>query len=339
MNNNTKIGGIHHITAIASSASENLAFYEEILGLRLVKKTVNFDDPYTYHLYYGDQEGSPGTIITFFPWEKLPRGKTGAGMVTSIAFSIPMGSGDYWRKRLRENGVETKTGSRFGDHITQFEDPHGLSLELIETPTAHSTLNRSRNPTSTAHRIAGFHSATTSMKSLKETQALLVNLMGMKLHDKEGNRHRFEMKSDDSSGYFYDVIIDAQAESGQQGGGTVHHIAFRIATDEALKYWQKSLMDSGFLVTPIRDRKYFKSIYFHEPGGVLFEIATDPPGFTVDEPYESLGRDLKLPDQYESMRTEIERRLPKLQGTEFTYEFLKPDKQEDLDQTISGLHD
>ena len=312
MNNNTKIGGIHHITAIASSASENLAFYEKVLGLRLVKKTVNFDDPYTYHLYYGDQEGSPGTIMTFFPWEKLPRGNTSAGMVTSTAFSIPQGSGDYWRRRFKVHGTEIKEDERFGDHVIQFEDPHGLSLELVETPKVHSTLIQNSSPELAADRIVGFHSAAALLRSLEETQSLLVNLMGMKLVDQEANRYRFKMGPDDTIGHFYDVVIDAQAEPGRQGGGTVHHIAFRTPTDDELKYWQKSLMDSGFSVTSIRDRNYFKSIYFKEPGGVMIEIATDPPGFAVDEPHESLGRDLKLPDQYESMRPEIESRLPKL---------------------------
>ena len=233
-----------------------------------MKKTVNFDDPNTYHLYYGDSAGAPGTIITFFPWEKLPRGKAGAGMVTSIAFAIPKGSGDYWRKRLSVDGIETKEGQRFGDSLIQFEDPHGLSLELIETPIVHSAFIQNSSSESAAHRIEGFHSATTLLRSLEETQ---------------------------------------------------------------------SLLDNGFSVTSIRDRKYFKSIYFHEPGGVLFEIATDPPGFTVDEPYERLGRHLKLPDQYESMRTEIERRLPKLHSTEFIYELVEPGIQEDHNQTIVAL--
>ena len=310
----SKISGIHHITAIASSASENLAFYENVLGIRLVKKTVNFDDPYTYHLYYGDSAGAPGTIITFFPWENLPPGKAGAGMVTAIAFSIPMGSIDYWRRQLSIHGIDTLEGERFGEAFIQFEDPHGLSLELIETPTVHSILNQTRNSKPADNRILGFHSATALLRSLEETQSLLFNLMSMKLHDKQGNRYRFKIKRDDAFGQFYDAVIDAQAENGLQGGGTVHHIAFRTPTDEEQKYWQKSLMESGYAVTPIRDRKYFKSIYFHEPAGVLFEIATDPPGFTVDEPYESLGRDLKLPDQYESMRSEIETRLPELQS-------------------------
>ena len=314
MNNDPQISGIHHITAIASSASENLAFYEEVLDLRLVKKTVNFDDPYTYHLYYGDSAGTPGTIITFFPWEKLPRGKTGAGMVKSIAFSIPMGSVDYWRERLNAHGIETMEGDRFGEHLIQFNDPHGLSLELIAAPAVHSTLNRSPNPKSAARGIVGFHSATALLRSLEETQSLLVNLMGMALHDTEGNRYRFKMKSDDSLEQYYDVVVDAHAENGRQGAGTMHHIAFRTSNEDEQKYWQKSLKDDGFSVTPIRDRKYFKSIYFNEPGGVLFEIATDPPGFAVDEPYDDLGNELQLPDQYEPMRGEIESRLPKLQA-------------------------
>jgi len=312
MNNNPHFSGIHHITAITSSASENLAFYEEVLDLRLVKKTVNFDDPFTYHLYYGDSAGTPGTIITFFPWENLPRGKAGAGMVTAIAFSIPMGSVDFWRKRLNAQGLETMEGKRFGDRLIQFNDPHGLSLELIETPTVHSNLNQSGNSKSVASRIAGFHSATALLRSLDEARSLLVNLMGMALYDTEGNRYRFKMKSDDSLGQYYDVVVDAQAENGRQGAGTVHHIAFRTPTDDEQKYWQKSIMDNGFSVTPIRDRKYFKSIYFHEPGGVLFEIATDPPGFTVDEAHDDLGNKLQLPDQYEPMRGEIESRLPQL---------------------------
>jgi glyoxalase family protein len=315
MNTNTQISGIHHITAIASSVSENLAFYEKVLDLRLVKKTVNFDDPYTYHLYYGDSAGTPGTVMTFFPWQNLPRGRPGAGMVTATAFSIPMGSIDYWRKRLTAHGTDAMEAERFGEHLIQFKDPHGLSLELIETPQVHSMLNQSRRSKSAAHRILGFHSATALQRSLTEPRSLLVNLMGMELHNKEGNRYRFKMKRDDAFGRFYDVVVDPLAENGWQGAGTVHHIAFRTPTDAEQKYWQRSLMDNGFPVTPIRDRKYFKSIYFHEPGGVLFEIATDPPGFTVDEAYDNLGHTLQLPDQYEPMRNEIETHLPRLQST------------------------
>ena len=312
MNNNFKIGGIHPITAISSSAAENVAFYEDNLGLQLVKKTVNFDDPYTYHLYYGDQKGSPGTIITFFPWENLPRGKAGAGMVSAIAFAIPSGSLDYWRKRLNGHGIETAESKRFGDAIIQFEDPHGLVLELVEIQHAPENSLLNDGAITSGHPILGLHSATAVQHAVDDIQDLLVNRMGMELHNIEEDRYRFKMDNDDAFGHFYDVVIDPQVDVGRQGGGTVHHIAFRTPTDDEQRYWQEILTDSGFSVTAIRDRKYFKSIYFHAPGGVLFEIATDPPGFSVDEPIERLGRDLKLPDQYESMRAEIESRLPEL---------------------------
>jgi glyoxalase family protein len=314
MNTNTKINGIHHITAIASSASENLDFYENVLGLRLVKKTVNFDDPYTYHLYYGDAAGAPGTIMTFFPWEQLPPGKAGAGMVTETAFSIPFDAVDFWRKRLSANGIETRETERFGERVIQFEDPHGLSLELVGVSAVPPTVSAKNSAIPSTNAIPGFHSASALLNSLEETQYLLVDMMGMALQGCEGNRFRFKMENVDSVGAFYDVVVDPGAESGRQGGGTVHHIAFRIPTDDGQKYWQKLIRDNGFSVTPVRDRKYFKSIYFHAPGGILFEIATDPPGFAVDESIDLLGHRLQLPNQYESIRTEIEDRLPELQS-------------------------
>ncbi len=224
------ISGIHHITAIATSAAENLNFYETVLGLRLVKKTVNFDDPYTYHLYYGDSAGAPGTIITFFPWENSPPGKTGSGMVTAIAFSIPTGSADYWRERLHVHNVAIKEGERCGGRVIQFEDPHGLSLELIETPTAHLDTVSNVRPISANHCIIGLHSATAVLHSFEETRHLLVDVFGMALHDRQDNRYRFEMKGDDAFGRFYDVVIEPQAENGRQGGGSVHHITFHFET-------------------------------------------------------------------------------------------------------------
>lgn len=309
----TKIGGIHHITAISSFAAENLEFYRNVLGLRLVKKTVNFDDPYTYHLYYGDSAGSPGTIMTFFPWEASPRGKSGAGMITATAFSIPEGSIEYWENHLTTHGIEIKESIRFGDRVIQFEDPHGLILELIETPLARSINGPKHSSIPAAHAIIGFHSATALHHSVEETKILLTDAMGMVLHDREQDRYRFKMKNEESFGHFYDVVVDPQAESGRQGAGTVHHIAFRTPTDDSQNGWQKSIREHGFSVTPVRDRKYFKSIYFHAPGGILFEIATDPPGFAIDENQENLGSGLLLPDQYEPMRSEIENRLPKLE--------------------------
>jgi glyoxalase family protein len=317
MNNNTKINGIHHVTAIASSAPENLEFYENVLGLRLVKKTVNFDDPYTYHLYYSDLKGAPGTIMTFFPWENLPRGKAGAGMVTTTAFSIPFDAVDFWVRRLSAHGIKTQETVRFGDRVIRFEDPHGLSLDLVGVSENPATVPDKISAISSNDAVLGLHSATALLNSLEETRILLVDLMGMTLQSNEGNRFRFRMDIDDPVGGFYDVILDPWAENGRQGGGTVHHVAFRTPTDDGQIYWQKLMADTGFSVTPIRDRKYFKSIYFNEPGGVLFEIATDSPGFAMDETYETLGRDLKLPDQYESMRAEIESRLPNLHSAEF----------------------
>jgi glyoxalase family protein len=258
MNNNPKISGIHHITAIASSASKNLAFYENVLGLRLVKKTVNFDDPYTYHLYYGDPKGSPGTIITFFPREKLPRGKAGAGMVTFLAFAIPKGSVDYWRKRLNGYGIETNESKRFGGSLIQFEDSHGLGLELVEMENVAANSALSDGSIASAYRILGLHSATALQHSLEGIQDLLMHGMGMVLHGKEGDRYRFKMNNDDACGHFYDVVIDVQAEKGRQGGGTVHHIAFRTLNDDEQKFWQQSLRDKGFSVTAIRDRKLLR---------------------------------------------------------------------------------
>jgi len=310
MNRNPKISGIHHITAVASSAAENLAFYENVLGMRLVKQTVNFDDPYTYHLYYGDAEGSPGTILTIFPWENLPQGRPGAGMITAIAFAVPRKSIDFWIQRIDSSGIGIETDERFGDPAIQFADPHGLPLELIGVSELPPTAYWHKSPIADAHAISGFHSATAALNFLEEKKILLMDVMGLTLHDQENNRYRFKMENIASPGHFYDVVVDPQAPTGRAGGGTVHHIAFRTDNDAAQSVWQSTLRKSGVGVTGVRDRKYFRSIYFHSPGGVLFEIATDSPGFSVDEPVEKLGAALKLPDQYEHIRSDIEKRLP-----------------------------
>ncbi|MGW8194246.1 MAG: ring-cleaving dioxygenase [Desulforhopalus sp.] len=312
MNNNNGIKGIHHITAIAGSAEENVAFYQEVLGLRLVKQTVNFDDPSTYHLYYGDREGNPGTIMTFFPWQETARGKNGAGMVTAVAFEIAKGCKEYWKKKLLSNNVATRTEQRFGEEVIKFTDPSGMELELI---AARETVEPSQNGTGgIVHKsaIVGFHSATATLQSIENTKNLLVDILGMKLDDQEGNRYRFRMNSKTSPGIFYDLVIDSSAEQGKQGSGSVHHIAFRTPDDKKQLAWQSTLRKGGYRVTDVTDRKYFKSIYFHEPGGVLFEIATDPPGFTVDESIMHFGESLQLPAVYEPMRPMIERRLPPL---------------------------
>lgn len=306
------IQGIHHITAIAGSASENVAFYENVLGLRLVKQTVNFDDPFTYHLYYGDQEGNPGTILTFFPWQGVSRGKNGRGMVTAIAFEIPIGSFAYWRKRLLKYGIDTTSGQRFGEKVIGFSDPHGLKLELIATGASPARSQFISGCLAPLYPIKGFHSVTSTLESLHGTRELLEDYLGMELHVQDGKRYRFKMKNDTSTALLYDLLVEPEAEIGRQGSGSVHHIAFRTSDDKEQLLWQRSLLEGGFSVTGVRDRKYFKSIYFHEPGGVLFEIATDPPGFAVDEPVASLGEALQLPENYEPMRSEIEQNLPPL---------------------------
>jgi glyoxalase family protein len=306
------ITGIHHITAISSAAAENLDFYERVLGLRLVKQTVNFDDPYTYHLYYGAADGAPGTILTFFPWERMPSGRPAAGMIVATAFAVPRAALSYWVERLNTAGVTPRTESRFGETVLRFSDPHGLPLELIGTDALAAASHREQRPVDGAYAILGFHAATALANHLDSTRTLLTGPMGMTLAGREKNRYRFKMSGTDSLGQFLDVVVDPGAPKGRQGSGTVHHIAFRAKTDAEQLLWQADLRREGYSVTEVRDRSYFKSIYFHEPGGILFEIATDAPGFAVDEPVEHLGRSLMLPAQYERIRTQIEAGLPPL---------------------------
>ena len=338
MNTDVNISGIHHITAVTSSAAENLEFYEKILGLRLVKQTVNFDDPFTYHLYYGDANGSPGTILTFFPWENLPRGKPGAGMVTAIAFAIPRTSIEFWTRRIGAQAIRVERSDRFGEPVLQFADPHGLPIELIGTSDPPPTAHWPKGAIEKAHAVTGFHSATATVNGLEENNTLLRDVMGMTLHKQENHRYRFRMTATEDPGHFLDVVYDPKAPLGKPGGGTVHHIAFRTENDASQLRWQSILKKSGVGVTDVRDRKYFRSIYFHIPAGVLFEIATDPPGFTIDESAHELGSSLKLPEQYEPMRSEIEQRLPPLRSEPFRHVFEKGPDSADDDRTIVALH-
>jgi glyoxalase family protein len=317
MSTESHITGIHHITAVASSAAENLAFYETTLGLRLVKKTVNFDDPHTYHLYYGDGRGTPGSILTFFPWERLPPGRPGAGMVTAVAFSVNHSSLDYWAGRIAAAGRPVSRSQRFGEPVLSFSDPHGLPLELIgleEPPSASVWENGSVKG---SHAIRGFHSATATVSNDETVKILLREVMGMRPHRQDGQRYRYQTADETAPGHFYDLVVDPQATPGRPGGGTVHHIAFRTASNHTQSAWQAALRQAGMLVTGVRDRKYFRSIYFQSPGGILFEIATDPPGFDIDEPVDTLGSTLKLPEQYEPHRSAIENRLPPLHSENF----------------------
>jgi glyoxalase family protein len=306
------ITGIHHVTAIAGDPQRNLDFYTNVLGLRLVKLTVNFDDPGTYHFYFGNEAGAPGSILTFFPWANIRKGVIGAGQVTATTFAVPADSIEYWRRRLSEEGV-TPTGNaeRFGQRVLAFVDPDGLPIELIATPDASPSTAWKGSPVDAEHAICGFHSATLSEEGYEQTARLLQDTMGFDLVGSEGNRFRY--KADGGGvGSIVDVLCTPDARFGRLGAGTVHHIAWRTPDDAQQLQWREDLVTLGYNVSPVMDRTYFHSIYYREPGGVLFEIATDPPGFALDEAPDRLGERLMLPAQYESIRPALEERLPKL---------------------------
>ena len=301
------IVGLHHVTAIASDPQRNLDFYTGVLGLRFVKRTVNFDDPGTYHFYFGDDAGLPGTILTFFPWPHASRGHSGVGEVTKTAFSVPVSSLDYWRERLTEQGVLVEdTGKRFEERVLTFPDPDGMKIEIV----AHAAAGDVNAPRFASvppeHSIRGFFGVTLLESRADETAAIL-NLMGFQKIGEEGSRQRFAAEGH-ALGNHIDLLIDPSAKFGRAGAGSVHHIAFRAADDAAQKAWRVEIA-KHLDVTPVLDRTYFHSIYFREPGGVLFELATDPPGFALDEPIESLGEELRIPGWLESKRSIIERKL------------------------------
>lgn len=318
------ISGLHHVTAIASDPQRNLDFYIEVLGLRLVKKTVNFDGPGTYHFYFGDESGSPGTILTFFPWPMASRGTPGVGQTTATSFSVAKGSLDFWEKRLLGAGVPAeRTGECFGDEVLEFADTDGTRLEIVGETNPPEVKRWKDSAIPAEHALRGFCGVTLTEQGYESTADVL-ELMGFKKTGAEGNRFRFATVGGGAGvapGSHVDLLCAAEAAYGRMGAGTVHHIAFRATDDDDQKRWREVLIKKGLDVTPVLDRTYFHSIYFREPGGVLFEIATDPPGFLLDEPVESLGESLKLPPWLESKRERIEHilplvRLPKPHGVE-----------------------
>ena len=302
------IPGIHHITAICGPAQANVDFYVGILGQRLVKRTVNFDDPGTYHLYYGDQSGTPGTILTFFPFEGADRGKVGAGMASAFAYAVPGGSGPFeaLRGALAQAGVRVhETVERFGELAFAIDDPDGLRVEFAQSG-ADATAGAG---------LAGFHSVTLAIANPEKTARLLTDIFGYGEVGEEATagevRLRFAAAGGGRAGVV-DLVHAGERRHGVQGTGTVHHVAFRAETDAIQRDWRERLLAAGFHVTEVIDRQYFNAIYFREPGGVLFEIATDPPGFAADEPAETMGSALMLPPRYERLRAEIEDTLPPL---------------------------
>lgn len=306
MNNN--ITGLHHVTAIASDPQKNVDFYAGILGLRMVKKTINFDAPDVYHLYYGDELGQPGTILTFFPFPGLVKGRKGKGQLTVTSFSIPENALDYWMKRLDKFGIAyTNPQQRFDDEVfIYFEDHDGLGIELIANKR-DDRKGFSYGQIPLEHAVKGFYGVSLSEEGYERTAALLTQQMDHKLVVEKGDRFRFSASG--KVGDFVDVICDKQELRALNGAGTVHHLAFATPNDATQVEFRESIMGKGVMPTGVLDRQYFHSIYFREPGGVLFEVATSDIGFTYDEPKEHLGEALKLPPWQEKNRANIEQGL------------------------------
>lgn len=312
--------GIHHITALASDPQRNVDFYTQVLGQRLVKTTVNFDDPGTYHLYYGDQVGSPGTIMTFFPWPHARRGVTGNGEVAVTAYAIAPESVAYWQERLAEHSVPlSEPETRFGQTVIPLADPDGTRLELITHPEASVPSQWEHGPVPAEHALRGFHGVTIWVSESEQTAKLLTETLGYQFVEQAGSRlskmpGRVRYRSaGQGAGQFVDLMVRPNQPRGRMGAGSVHHVAFRTRDDAEQREWQREVARLGYGVTEVRDRQYFHSIYFREPSGVLFEIATDPPGFTLDEPVAKLGQGLKLPPWLEPQRAMIKQKLPTIQ--------------------------
>lgn len=300
-----KTMGIHHITAIVGHPQENVDFYAGVLGLRLVKQTVNFDDPGTYHLYFGNEGGKPGTIITFFPWAGAYQGKIGDGQVGVTSYVVPQGALGFWEERLERFNISFTKTERFGEQYLVFDDPHGLHLEIVEREEGEANTWTFGGLTP-ENAIKGFGGATLLSARPDQTAELLEKVMGLEKIGKEGDFARYRSTAD--IGNVIDLKLTPSGR-GEMGVGTVHHIAWRAIDDEDQLDWKKFVAENGYGVTPVQDRNYFNAIYFREHGEILFEIATDPPGFAHDESQETMGSELKLPEQYEPHRETIERVL------------------------------
>ncbi len=302
------IEGLHHITVLASDPQQNYEFYTKVMGLRFIKKTINFDAPDVYHFYFGDETGSPGTILTFFPFPDARRGKRGSGEATLVSFSVPRGSLDYWVERISRYDIHFDGPSKkFGYDVITFFDPDGMKIELVEDDVKHlqgwETEDLPRE-----YSIRKFFGTTICLTDSENTGILLTDVMGFSLHGQEGRIKRFLSGQDDREAKI-DILTDPNAPRALQSAGSIHHIAWRTENDESQLKWLKRLREQDYYPTDVKDRNYFHSIYFREPGGVLFEIATDEPGFLIDEKSDELGESLKLPSMYEHRREEIENQL------------------------------
>ncbi len=305
-----RVPGLHHVTAIAGDPQQNLDFYAGLLGLRLVKLTVNYDDPEMYHFYYGDGSGSPGTILTFFPWPAAQQGRRGTGQATVVSFSIPQGAMAHWIERLKQHSIAVDgPAERFGEPVLTLRDPDGLRLELVESRDAREPWVW--GPVPEAYAIRGLHSVTLSEAGYERTATLLTRTLGFRLIADAGKRFRYAT-GDGGPGALVDVECLPDLPPGRISVGTVHHVAWRARDDMQHQDWRRDIAALGYNVTPVIDRRYFHSIYFREPGGILFEIATDEPGFAADESVDQLGSSLRLPPWLEARRKDLELRLPPL---------------------------
>ncbi|MFD1733522.1 ring-cleaving dioxygenase [Deinococcus malanensis] len=311
--------GLHHVTVMASDPQRNVDFYTQVLGQRLVKVTVNFDDPGTYHFYYGDLTGQPGTIMTHFPWPGAARGVRGNGEVVATAYSAPEDSYVSWQQRLRKHGLSAQESTRFGERTLTFEDPDGTWVDII-FDNGQEVQPWPASPLPQSDALRGFHSVTAWVDETAAVRELLVGQLGFQEvgtePDPQGPRTRFR-GSGDGVGLYVDVVERAGQPRGRFGAGSVHHVALRTRNDAEQEAYLESLSAAGFQPTPVQDRQYFHSIYFREPNGVLFEIATDAPGFPADEAVEELGRHLKLPAWFEPQRAQIEAHVPRIVNHEY----------------------
>ena len=306
------IPGIHHVTVICDDPQENIDFFSGVMGLRVVKQTVNFDMPDTYHLYYGDEQGTPGTILTYFSWPGVRRGRKGTGQIGSVAFAIPRDSIDFWRDYLKRHKLDVfEPKPRFEERVLTFNSPDGLTVELVTQAGVERFEGWKDGPIPVEYALRGFHSVTLLERSVERTADLLSGVMGFEQLESQGNRTRFSTGADGRA-MLVDVLEWPDMPGGRIAVGSVHHVAWRTPSDEEELAWREKLEQAGYDVTPVRDREYFHSIYWNEPGGVLFEIATDPPGFTIDEPLAQLGTHLKLPPWLEESRSVLEKALPTL---------------------------
>ena len=313
------VRGLHHVTAITGPAQENLDFYAGVLGMRLVKKSVNQDDPGTYHLFYADAEGHPGTDLTFFPWAQMAPSREGYGLSSEVSLAVPPGSLDFWGERLQQHGVNiSPIESRFGQTALPFRDPHGLRVALVES---QDSLGRpfspwDQSPIPETHQIRGLESARLVERDLVRTSSFLTEAMGFAHLGTENGWHRYGAGLPSSrtgaSGTYVDLYESPTSGRGAWGIGSIHHLAWRVDDEVHQLEVRRRVQEGGSRPTPVIDRFWFKSVYFPEPGGVLFELATEGPGFAVDEDPAHLGESLVLPPWLEPERAQIEAALPRL---------------------------